>query len=121
MRSEEFPQARKPAYKLWSNFGESRVRQSSAQVTTLDTPGDLVGRQMYALSDQGSLGLPDGPGCGRYPSGCTTRVDPPVAPVGFAAASQRPWGSCCTLATAPISMVSVKVSPSASSSARSGR
>jgi len=38
VRAEEFPKARKPAYKLWIDFGESRVRKSSAQVTTLYTP-----------------------------------------------------------------------------------
>jgi len=32
-RVEEFPKARKSAYKLWINFGELGVRQSSAQVT----------------------------------------------------------------------------------------
>jgi tRNA-binding protein len=51
VRAEEFPEARKPAYKLWIDFGESRVRQSSAQVTTLYTPEDLVGRQVLAVTN----------------------------------------------------------------------
>jgi len=51
VRAEEFPKARTPAYKLWIDFGESRVRKSSAQVTTLYTPEDLVGRQVLAVTN----------------------------------------------------------------------
>lgn len=49
-RAEPFPQARKPAYILHVDFGpEIGVRKSSAQVTALYTPEELVGRQVVAV------------------------------------------------------------------------
>ena len=48
--AEPFPQAHKPAYILQVDFGpELGVRKSSAQVTALYTPGDLVGRLVVAV------------------------------------------------------------------------
>ncbi|HEY9775600.1 MAG TPA: tRNA-binding protein [Planktothrix sp.] len=47
-RVEEFPKARKPAYKLWINFGEIGVKQSSAQITNYNKD-DLVGRLIVAV------------------------------------------------------------------------
>ena len=47
---EPFPEARHPAYKLRVDFGsEIGERKSSAQVTDLYTPDDLVGKQVVAV------------------------------------------------------------------------
>jgi tRNA-binding protein len=43
------PKARKPAYRLEIDFGPLGVRTSSAQLTALYTPEDLVGRQILAV------------------------------------------------------------------------
>ena len=45
-----FPEARKPAYILQVDFGEAiGVRKSSAQITTLYTPEQLIGRLVVAV------------------------------------------------------------------------
>jgi|SRR5579875_927233 len=49
LEAEEFPAARNPAYKLLIDFGELGTRTSSAQLTTLYQPGDLVGRLVIAV------------------------------------------------------------------------
>ncbi len=50
VRAEPFPEARKPALKLWIDFGEDiGTRRSSAQITDRYTADGLVGRQVVAV------------------------------------------------------------------------
>ena len=47
---DDFPEARKPAYKITVDFGpEVGVRKTSAQVKALYTPQDLLGRQVMGV------------------------------------------------------------------------
>jgi tRNA-binding protein len=75
IRAEPFPEARKPAYRLWVDFGEGiGVRKSSAQITRHYRLEDLPGRQVLAvvnfpprqigpvLSEVLVLGVPDAEG-----------------------------------------------------------
>ena len=73
-RAEPHERARKPAYRLWIDFGPLGERRSSAQVAALYTPESLEGRLVIGAMNLGSrniagfesevlvLGLPDAAG-----------------------------------------------------------
>ncbi|HIK15579.1 MAG TPA: tRNA-binding protein [Leptolyngbyaceae cyanobacterium M33_DOE_097] len=48
---QEFPAARKPAYQLTVDFGEFGLKKSSAQITALYTPAQLLGKQVLAVTN----------------------------------------------------------------------
>ncbi|MCC3861481.1 tRNA-binding protein [Pseudemcibacter aquimaris] len=50
VRAEEFPEARKPAYKVWVDFGgDLGIKKSSAQITVHYKPEELIGRQIVGV------------------------------------------------------------------------
>lgn len=86
VKAELFPRAKKPAYKVWVDFGaEIGVKQTSAQVTVHYTPESLVGRQVVGCVNLGDkniggftsefllVGFPDHNG-----AVCLLTVDPSV-------------------------------------------
>lgn len=74
VRAERNERARKPAYKLWLDFGALGERRSSAQLADLYDPASLVGRLVIGAMNLGTrniagfdsevlvLGLPDAEG-----------------------------------------------------------
>lgn len=52
IRVEDFPKARKPAFKLWVDFGPKLgVKRSSAQITSFYEKESLVGKQVLAVTN----------------------------------------------------------------------
>ena len=49
VRAEPFPEARRPAYRLWVDFGPLGQKRSSARVTDRYRPEELVGRQVVCV------------------------------------------------------------------------
>ncbi|CAN5155308.1 tRNA-binding protein [soil metagenome] len=49
---EDFPEARRPSYKLWIDFGESiGIKKTSAQLTKLYSKQDLKNRQVICVTN----------------------------------------------------------------------
>ncbi len=48
-RVEVFPEARKPAYQVWADFGPYGEKKTSAQITSLYPPEELLGRQIVGV------------------------------------------------------------------------
>ena len=49
-RVEQFPEAKKPAYKIWLDLGpEIGEKKSSAQITELYKPEELLGKQVVCI------------------------------------------------------------------------
>ncbi|GHB47032.1 tRNA-binding protein [Mongoliitalea lutea] len=48
-RCEIFEKAKKPSFKLWINLGELGIKKSSAQITQVYHPKDLIGRQVLCV------------------------------------------------------------------------
>ena len=71
VKVEDYPEARKPAYKLEIDFGDLGVKRSSAQITSLYSKEQLLGKQVLGVvnfppkqigkffSEVLTLGLPD--------------------------------------------------------------
>jgi tRNA-binding protein len=47
--AQAFPEARRPAYRLWIDFGPLGIKRSSAQITAYYRPADLIGRHVIAV------------------------------------------------------------------------
>ncbi len=74
VRAEDYPEARKPAYKLEIDFGDLGIKRSSAQITQRYRKEELIGKQIIAvvnfptkqigkfMSEVLTLGLPDDKG-----------------------------------------------------------
>ena len=74
VNAEDYPEARKPAYKLEIDFGDLGKKRSSAQITQHYSKEDLIGKQVIAvvnfppkqigkfMSEVLTLGLPDATG-----------------------------------------------------------
>lgn len=58
VKVEPFPRAKKPAYKVWVDFGNDiGIKQTSAQVTVHYTPENLIGRQVVGCINLGDKNI----------------------------------------------------------------
>lgn len=49
LKAEEFAEARKPAWKVWVDFGPFGVKKTSAQIKALYSAEELIGRQVVGV------------------------------------------------------------------------
>lgn len=58
MKAELFAKAKKPAYKVWVDFGpEFGTKQTSAQITINYTPEELAGKQVLGVLNLGQKNI----------------------------------------------------------------
>ena len=51
VKIEDFPEAKKPAYKLWIDLGSLGIKKSSAQITHLYKKEDLLNKQIICMTN----------------------------------------------------------------------
>lgn len=66
LTAEDFPEAKKPAYKLSIDFGEFGIKKSGVQITKLYKKEDLIGKQVVCVINFPSKQI------GPFVSGCLT-------------------------------------------------
>lgn len=49
IKAEIFKKAKNPAYKIWIDFGDLGIKKTSAQITKLYQPENLIGKQIIAV------------------------------------------------------------------------
>lgn len=58
IKVEAFPKAKKPAFKVWADFGpDIGILQTSAQITTLYTPDRLIGKRILGCVNLGEKNI----------------------------------------------------------------
>ncbi|MGK7389482.1 MAG: tRNA-binding protein [Candidatus Cyclobacteriaceae bacterium M2_1C_046] len=51
VKAENYPEARKPAYKIWVELNDGEVKTSSAQITSHYSPEELVNKQVICVTN----------------------------------------------------------------------
>ncbi|NLF47102.1 MAG: tRNA-binding protein [Clostridiales bacterium] len=52
VRAETFPKAKEPAYRIWVDLGEEiGIKKSSAKITELYSPEDIMGKQVLCVTN----------------------------------------------------------------------